>query len=145
MAKWHMLWKYQRVFKPDSNETLYITWDVSYQNLEDTQTPALNEAIGLLCMFASSPEDYYTIATWHIYIEQGRRGRAAQPSISSEYTPGAGTRPKLRKFTASSSMLATPPCSRSCMAWTPALPDLCDFRKLGATKTNSLIAHSKIH
>lgn len=52
MAKWHMLRKDQASSKPDSNETVYTTWEISYQRLEDKQTSASKDAIELLCMFA---------------------------------------------------------------------------------------------
>lgn len=52
MAKWHRLRKDQAAVKPDSMETVYTTWEVSYQSLEDKETSSSKDAIDLLCMFA---------------------------------------------------------------------------------------------
>lgn len=52
MAKWHKLRKDQAAVRPDSDETVYTTWEISYQSLEDKKTPASKDAIELLCMFA---------------------------------------------------------------------------------------------
>lgn len=52
MAKWHRLEKDQDASKPDSNRTVYTTWEISYESLENKKTPASKDAIELLRMFA---------------------------------------------------------------------------------------------